>query len=162
MVAKYHFFIFIFLQIFQTTTLFSEVWANRGLFKGTLNETLRAYPNFKFYDTNEKIITKPPLYYFENYDFSDVSSAETLFQHSLIFICMYLCYIILLLCSIISSLGVFEETIRFSFSIRIPWFWKKNQTEQTVNSKKSGFCAAHQLVLYRNLIGRPKITNKSK
>ena len=42
----------------------------------------------------------------------------------------------------ISSLGVFEENIRFSFSIRIPWFWKKNQTEQTVNSKKSGFRAA--------------------
>ena len=91
---------FIFLQIFQTTTLFSEVWANRGLFKSTLNETLRAYPNFKFYDTNEKIITKPPLYYFENYDFSDVSSATTIFQHSLIFMCIYLCYIILLLCSI--------------------------------------------------------------
>ena len=94
---------FIFLQIFQTTTKFSEVWANRGLFKSTLNETLRAYPNFKFYDRNEKVITKPPLYYFENYDFSEASSATSLFQHSLIFLCIYELYTILLLCSIYFS-----------------------------------------------------------
>ena len=77
-------FLNLYLSMFQTTTKFSEVWANRGLFKSTLNETLRAYPNFKFYESNEKIITKPPLYYFENYDFSEVSSAISLFQHSLI------------------------------------------------------------------------------
>ena len=43
-------------------------------------------------------------------------------------------------CSIrISSLGLYEENIRFSFSIRIPWFF---QTEQTVNREKSGFRTA--------------------
>ena len=42
----------------------------------------------------------------------------------------------------IPSLCVFEENIRFSFSIRIPWFWKKNQTEPSVIRKKSGFRAA--------------------
>ena len=48
-------------------------------------------------------------------------------------------------CSIrISSLGLYEENIRFSFSIRIPWFF---QTEQTVNRKKSGFRAARCWVL---------------
>ena len=64
---------------FQTTTKFSEVWANRGLFKNTLEETLKAYPNFKFYaDPKEKLVTKQPLYFFENYDFSETSSAMTL------------------------------------------------------------------------------------
>ena len=55
---------------FQTTTKFSEVWANKGLFKNTLEETLKAYPGFKFsFDPKDTsyLRTKPPLYFFENY-----------------------------------------------------------------------------------------------
>ena len=61
-----------------TTTRFEDVWANKGLFKATLNETLKKY-GFKVdfpRQLRSKIVTKPPLMYFENYDlFENLDSA---------------------------------------------------------------------------------------
>ena len=54
----------------QTTTDFS-VWANKAFFRATLEETLQEFPDFDFDDSNEEeIITKPPMWLFENYDWS--------------------------------------------------------------------------------------------
>ena len=64
----------------KTTTKFEDVWANKGLFKATLNETLAKY-GYKVdfpRQLRSKIVTKPPLMFFENYDlFESLDSGGT-------------------------------------------------------------------------------------
>lgn len=63
---------------FQTTTKFSEIWAGKGRFKQTASETELANPGFKLYydyKNNRRLVSKPPIVFIENYDWSDTDSS---------------------------------------------------------------------------------------
>lgn len=65
-------------ELIKTTTKFSEVWANKGRFKQTANETEEANPGFKLYfdyKNNRRLVSKPPIVFIENYDWSDTESS---------------------------------------------------------------------------------------
>lgn len=83
----------------RTTTKFEDVWANKGLFKNTLEETIGKYPNFRVkMDRNlrSKIVTKPPLMFFENYDLFDKDNVES-DASSLSYVILHISFIIQML-----------------------------------------------------------------
>ncbi len=76
---------------FQTTTKFEEIWAGKGLFKGSINETEMANPGFQFFYNfrkNKRLMTKPPIIFIENYDFSSplISAGHSVNLNQLFFL----------------------------------------------------------------------------
>ena len=84
----------------RTTTRFEDVWANRGPFKNTLKETIERYPYFKAKmdrKLRSKIVTKPPLMFFENYDLFDSVESDASSQQPKNYVILHISFIIQML-----------------------------------------------------------------